>query len=335
MKRTKIELTEIAAYGNLVTAAVTAAQAKHTRPDVRDFFSKFDKSIDDIRKQLVQYKAPYGIYKRFTIHDPKKRIIHAACFEDRVIHHAIMHYMEPVIDRELLPTVFACRKGKGTLQAVQWVQQCIRRYPWYVKIDIRKYFDSIDHNILISLLKRKLKGRDFIDLLTAIIDSYHVTPGKGIPIGALTSQYFANYYLKVLDRFLFDTLHVSAHARYMDDIIWWCPDRLSARTALKAVIDFLQAQCLLTVKDNRQINRSSRGISFCGFRILSGMLKLSRRRKKRYSTRKKFWEKAYSTGLIDAVKLQNAYAAVHAITLHAESREWRRQYLARCESIDI
>ena len=136
MKRVYIDINTITSYDNLAKAAVKARKGKQFRKDAIEFFSDFDFNLAELRKDILSYKAPYGRYKRFTIYDPKKRDIHAACFRDRIIHHAIMNRMDWVFEGAYQPWVFACRKGKGTLKAVLHVRECAQRYPWYVKIPL-------------------------------------------------------------------------------------------------------------------------------------------------------------------------------------------------------
>jgi RNA-directed DNA polymerase len=138
-----------------------------------------------------------------------------------------------------------------------------------------------------------------------------------------------------LDRFIMAELRCSAYARYMDDVIWWCTDRKKAIKTLKMVKEWIAGQRLLDVKDNCQINRSGCGVTFCGFRILPGMMRLSRRRRKRYTILRNRWEKAYREGLIDEQQLQSVYASLYAGTVHADSREWRKQQLCKYPSIEL
>ena len=335
MKRAKINILDTAAFDNLGMAAVKAARAKRLRPDVEYFFADFDRNLQTLRRDIVAGNAPYGHYKRFTIYDPKKRTIHAACFPDRVLHHALMNFVGPVLEKAMLPFSFACRPGKGPLAAIKWVQRCIRRFPWYVKVDVRSYFDSIDHGILKEILNRRVKGKQVRQLISRIIDNYRDKPGKGLPIGSLTSQHFANYYLDGLDRFIMEELRCCAYARYMDDIIWWNADRRSAKESLKAVEDWLSKKRLLNLHEKRQINRSSRGVTFCGSRVFPGAIRLSKRRRKSYSDKRRQWEKAYLKGLIDERQLQSAYASLYAGTVHADSREWRKKELRMNPTIDV
>jgi hypothetical protein len=209
MKRTAIRLKEIASWHNLTHAVERAARGKRYRPEVRAFLDHFDRNIATLQVQIFDGTVPLGIMTRFQIRDPKPRVIHAPCFRERVLHHAIIAYVGPVLERALVDDTFACRTGKGTLAAVRRCQQHVRRFPWYAKLDVRKYFASVDHEILKQQLCRRFKPRELLELLDRIIDAYSEAPGRGIPIGALTSQVFANFYLNPLDRFLLESCRVA------------------------------------------------------------------------------------------------------------------------------
>ncbi len=327
MRRTRIDPVAVAAYDNLTNAALKAARGKRSQPEVARFFDEFARQIATLSGAIRAGAIPLSGYRCFRVYDPKPRVIHAPSFSDRVIHHALMNCMGDALERTQVDSSFACRPGKGVLAAAHAAQRAVRRYPWYVKIDIQSYFNHIDHGILLALLARRYKGREGLALLARIVSSYHTTPGKGLPIGTLTSQHFANFYLDGLDRFLKETLLVKAHVRYMDDILWWCETKEQAKAQLEAVRAFVKAQRKLKVKPNPQINRSARGVTFCGFRILPGALRLSRRRRYCYQRGRYAWESAWRRGEISALDLQAAYAAVHSITAHGDTWGWRRKHL--------
>jgi RNA-directed DNA polymerase len=327
MKRHRIALNDIAEYDNLLTATWKAAKGKQHRPDVQQFMAQLDNNLQRLSNDLLQGSVPSGHYREFYIHDPKLRLITAACFQDRILHHAIMNLAEPVFECTLIAHTYACRPNKGVHKAVQQVQKNLRRFPWFVKVDIRHYFSSIDHKRLFQLLSRRFKGDDFLHLLWRIIDFYHTTTHKGLPIGSLTSQHFANYYLDGADRFLNHHTEVGAMVRYMDDILWWCHDKNAAKRVLQQLKDYLHTERLLQLKDNAQINRSICGVSYCGYRVLPSAIKLSIRKKRRYIQLRQQWERKWQTNEINSLKLQQGYAAVHAITLHADSLTWRKTVL--------
>ena len=270
---------------------------------------------------------PEGRFRSFLVYDPKERRILAPCFRDRVAHHALMRHLGPVLDRALVDDTFACRPGKGTLAAVHRAQRHLRRHPWFVKTDIRSYFASVDHATLLGLLERHFERREVIERCASVLAR---TPdgssGRGLPIGALTSQHFANTYLAGLDRLLLEGLRVRAMVRYMDDTIWWCRDRAEARQTRDAVVRWLREQRHLTVKDSVQIGRSEHGVTFLGFRILRGSLRLSLRRRRRFRAAHARWERAYQRGEIDELTLQARADSALAITAHADAVGWRRAY---------
>lgn len=335
MHRTRIDLAEIAAIPNLAEATARAASGKRERPAVRAFLADLEHNLETLAGAILSGQAPRGDYRRFRIRDPKPRLIHAACFPDRVLHHAIMGHAGPVLERTMTATSFACRPGKGTLAAVQAARAAIQRFPWYVKVDVKGYFEHIDHEVLLGLLSRRFKGEGFMHLLGRVIHGYQTASGKGLPIGSLTSQYFANYYLDGLDRLLLEGLGVRAELRYMDDVLWFCDSRGQARETLAAVTDWLDSDRRLRLKEPPQINRSAQGVGFCGFRVRPGALLLGRRRRRRYVERRAHWESGWRSGQIDAVGLQRGYDAVHAIASHADSRGWRCMNLARYPAPEV
>ncbi len=329
MKRVRVDLEQIASWPNLADAAYKAAKGKRNRPEVAKFFARFDNSLSQLSAAILAGKMPKGIFREFTIRDPKQRTIHAACFVDRVFHHAVINLIGPVLDRGLIQHTYACRPGKGQHAAAFQVQHYLRRYPWYIKIDIDGYFPAIDHQRLLYLLHRRVKGQPFLALLGRVIAQYHAQPSKGLPIGSLTSQHFANFYLNGLDRFVQEQLPSCAYLRYMDDSIWWCDDKKTACQTLRQVREYLREERFLEVKEGAQINRSVHGVTFCGHRITLGALRLTPRKKRRYVQKRESWENAFRDGAINELELQQGYAAVHAITAHINSRGWRRKNLQR------
>jgi RNA-directed DNA polymerase len=327
VKRTRISLNDIAAADNLALAAWKAARGKRQRAEVQRFFAGFDETIARLSSDILAGVVPYGEYRSFEIHDPKKRLIHAACLRDRVLQHAIMNLAEPVFERTLVPTSYACRPGLGVHKAIAQVQANLRRFPWFAKVDVDGYFPSIDHACLKRLLAHRFKGDDFLALLGRIIDSCPAAPGRGLPIGSLSSQHFANHYLDGADRFLLDHPLVCAHVRYMDDTLWWGQDRESVRQVLAELRVWLANERRLRLKATFQINRTERGVTWCGARVLRGSLRLTPRKQRRYRQGCRQWEDAWLAGEIDSLALQRGYDAVHAATLHTDSVTWRKRHL--------
>ena len=324
MRRHHISLEQIADWHNIALAVAKASRGKRHRPEVQNYLQDLDQNIQDLQRGILDLTVPVGDYQQFHIQDPKSRLIHAACFADRVLHHAIMNVAGPIFEKAMVCHSYACLPDKGALSAVKVVQRNIRHFPWYVKIDIRHYFPAIKHQRLQQDLARLFKGWDFLTLLSRVIDSYHNRSGCGLPIGSLTSQFFANYHLDSIDRFILKHPHSCAYVRYMDDLIWWTSNQTQACVTLEHVVNEIESTKQLTVKANRLVNRSSHGVTYCGYRILPGCLRLTPRRRRRYLERRHYWEQAYAEGKLDAYQLQRAMASVQSTLMHADSFGWRQ-----------
>lgn len=324
MRRTAISLEQLAERENLLLAVWKAARGKHQRPAVARFLGDLDRRLNALAESLLEERAPVGRFRRFTIHDPKRRTIAAACFADRVLHHAILNHAEPRFERMLVDGSYACRPGKGVHAAIGAVQRHLRRWPWFVKVDVDGYFPSIDHGLLKGLLARRFKGCKFLSLLGRIIDAGSDTPGRGLPIGALTSQHFANVYLDAADRFLLSQPGVRAEVRYMDDIVWWCEDRHVARATLAGLGDFLWQARRLRLKGNVRIGRSAEGLSYCGFRVKPGVVLASSRKLSRFRAGLARVNGALEDGGVTEAQAQRAMDGLLATLAGAETLGFRR-----------
>ena len=211
MKRKGFILEQIADPDNLRLAFLKAQIGKSTKKDVISFREHLDTNLLQIRNQLLDGSYRCGNYHYFTVFDPKERVICAAEFSERVVHHAIMNICAVDFENKQITYSYACRKGKGTFAAIKQAACYQKKYAWFLKLDVRKYFNSIDHAILFSQLQRMYKDEAFLNLLwQIIIDSYHATDEKGVPIGNLTSQYIANHYLSYADKYLTEQLRQQA-----------------------------------------------------------------------------------------------------------------------------
>ena len=265
MKRVGYLMERIAEPENLREAFLLASRAKSGKPDVLTYRAKRMANLDNLRKQLLSGNALVGGYHQFKVYDPKERTITVAPFAQRVLHHAIMRVCEPYLENKLVPWTYACRKQKGRIAALNAAAKHCRSYDWYLKLDIRKYFDSILHSSLLERLRGIFKDAALLRLMEGIIRSYEVTRGRGLPIGNLTSQHFANLYLGTLDRFIEQEakktgMHV---VRYMDDLVVWAVAQTDLKDLRARLREFLPTALGLELKQER-IGRVVNGVPFLG-----------------------------------------------------------------------
>jgi RNA-directed DNA polymerase len=329
MKRMGQLLDAIADPDNLRLAFWKASKGKRAKPDCRSFRENLDANLEAMRAQLLSGQVLVGDYHYFTIHDPKERTICAAAFRERVLHHAVMNVCEPVLERASVFDSYACRKGKGQLAAVRRAESYARRFGWFLKLDVRKYFDSVDHAVLRKLLRRKFKDPVVLGLFDQVLASYETTSGRGLPIGNLTSQHFANFYLAPLDRCIKERLRREAYVRYMDDFVVWGESGADLRNVWREVETFLAAELRLALKPNASLNRTVFGMDFLGYRIFPRELRLARRSKARFARKFRRYEAQWAAGRWTELELQQRMQALVAFTLPACSQSWRRQVMDR------
>lgn len=319
----------IADPANLLLAFWKAAKSKRAKADCRIFQERLDENVSSLRQELLSGSVTVGEYHTFTIHDPKERSICAASFRERVLHHALMNVCEPVLERAAIYHSYACRKGMGAQAAVRRAGSNARQSGWFLKMDIRKYFDSIDHGVLRGLLARKFKDAGVLDLFDRILASYETAPGRGLPIGNLTSQHFANFYLAPLDRFVKERLQRRCYVRYMDDFVVWGETAAELREVWRQVERFLTTELKLELKSNVMLNRTERGMDFLGYRIFPDDLRLARRSKRRFATKFRAYEREHEEGVWTELELQQRMTALIAFTLPCRSRGFRRNVMQR------
>lgn len=297
MKRTGNLFEHITGFNNLRAAYLKAVKGKRLSNVALIFDLKTDENLCRIKKELESGEYKIGKYRQFKIYDPKERLITAARFEDRIVHHAIMNVLEPVFERQFIFHTYACRKEKGTHKAVQYAFKKAGICKYFLKLDVRKYFDSIPHKKLKELLFRIIKDKKCLALLFEIIDSYTVSDGRGLPIGNLTSQFFANYYLSPLDHFVLEKLKPKGYARYMDDIAVFSDSKSELKDILAEMQKFIEPFSLLFKPP--VINSCRNGVPFLGFSVSDkriSLLNRTRRRKMRKARRLVY---EFNQGLID------------------------------------
>jgi len=248
MKRTNNLLPKITDYDNLHLAFWKARKAKDGIDYVENYRQFLDFNLNNLSNEISNGAVSVGNYNYFKVFDPKERLICAAQFSERVLHHALMNVCHPYFEKYQIYDSYASRKNKGTYAAIERAAQYQNSHSWFLKLDVRKYFDSINHTILICQLQKMFKEEKLIKTFRDIISSYSTLFGKGLPIGNLTSQYFANHYLAFSDHFVKEKLQVKAYVRYMDDMVLWGNDKSVLIEKGKQLEQFLDEKLQLNLK---------------------------------------------------------------------------------------
>ena len=267
MKRTGHLFSQVTGFSNLLAAAKRARQGCGWGPESARFFFHLEPELLRLRRELQSGVHHPGPYRFFEVRDPKQRTIAVAPFRDRVVHHAVVAVLEPIFERCFIFDSHATRKGKGTHAAIGRAQFFLRRWPWYLKMDVEKYFASVDHDILLALLARKIKDRRLLNLLERIIRNADGR-GIGLPIGNLTSQFLANVYLDPFDHLLKDRWRIPGYVRYMDDWVIFSDGPGPLRALIPSIEEFLWQRLRLRLKpDGTWLNQARHGLGFLGVRI--------------------------------------------------------------------
>ena len=299
MKRYNHLFEQVVTFGNLLLAAQKALKGKKHKYPGAAFYFNLENEIISLQEELQskEYK-PYPL-KFFFIKEPKLREIGKSEFRDRVVHHAICNILEPIVEKSYIYHSYACRKGKGTHRAIKQAQTYCRQYEYFLKCDIKKYFETIYHQILKEKLGQKFKDPEFLWLLNIIIDSSNGGQ-TGIPIGNLTSQHFANFYLDKLDHFIKDVLSVKGYLRYMDDFILFGTDKRDLHLSKSEISDFLSKKLRLELKEKAtMLAPCMTGVPFLGFRIFPGLIRMKNENKRRLMKKLKKQRQNFENGIID------------------------------------
>ena len=305
-------------WDNLYLAYRKARKGKRGRPPAATFEYDLEANLVHLRRELAEKTYTPGNYYSFYIHEPKRRLISAAPFRDRVVHHALCNVIEPIFERGFIYDSYANRVGKGTHRALDRAQQFARCFGYVLPCDVRQFFPSIDHAILRGILARKLADEDVLWLIDCILASgvgvlseeYNMQwfPGddllaanrpRGLPIGNLTSQFWANCYLNPLDHFVKRVLRCEGYVRFVDDLLLFAADKQTLWAWRQAIVDQLADQ-RLTIHPGAHPRPVTEGIPFLGFVVFPTHRRLKRRKVIHYRRRLKAMLHAYSDGMLSA-----------------------------------
>jgi hypothetical protein len=321
----------VVAFPALVDAARRAARGKRESLGAARFFDRLEPEVLRLARELDGGTWRPSPAQRFVIHDPKCRTITAVPFADRVVHHALIAPLEPVFERHLLPHSFACRRGRGTHAALAAARALVRRHPFALKLDVARCFDSLRHDVVIATLRSMVKDGRVLDLARTILagapgDAPPPEPGRGLPIGSLTSQWFANVALSRLDRFVVERLRPGGYVRYMDDFVLFAGDAAALRAAHAEIATFLRDALSLQLKDRAtRLAPVHAGVPFLGFSLFPGCTRVRPATLRRARWRLRFLRWRLARGEIGIERYRQGVAAVllhlgHASTLRLRQR---------------
>lgn len=320
MKKFNVTYEQIASYTNIYAAYQDARNGKSERNEIMRFSLELDSNLNRLYKELKEGRYKVGGYRIIYIYVPKKRLIMALQFRDRVLQWAIYRLLNPLYEKTYIKDSYACIKNKGREKAAYRLQYWLRqidRKPvqyYYLKLDISKFFYRVDHEVLLDILKRRIKDPRLIELFRIIINSEKRAFGlplgvdpcevdpcemlfdKGMPIGNLTSQMFANIYLNEMDQYIKHELHIKYLIRYADDTIILVENKEKAHWALEKIETFLLDKLRLNLNNKTAIRPTACNIDFVGYVMNKDEIRLRPATVKRMRPRIKYIVKAYERG---------------------------------------
>lgn len=336
MKTHRHLYARIVDFDNLHRAFKNAARGKRGHADVAAFEFNLEENLVQLQDELVAQTYRPGAYHNFWIYDPKPRLISAVPFRDRVVHHALCQIIEPLFERRFIFDSYANRKGKGTHAALDRAQLFARRYPYVLQMDLEHFFPTMDHTILRAQLARVIADSQTLALAGLILDSgagIHAEPpryfpdddlfaglrARGLPIGNLTSQFWANVYLNPLDHFIKRALKCHGYVRYVDDLLLFGADKAALHAYRRAIIDFAATLRQKFHEERAAVFPTGTGIPFLGWRVYPDHRRLKRRNGIKFQRRFARLIKEYVSGQITLERLSASVNGWIAHVVHGDT----------------
>ncbi|CDM96995.1 MULTISPECIES: RNA-directed DNA polymerase [Limnospira] len=340
MKRYSNLWLDVIDFENLFQASRQAQRGKRYRQNVLEFNDNLESELIQLQQELSTQTYQPGEYRTFEIFEPKRRVISAAPYRDRVVHHALCHVIAPIFERTFIADSYANRVGFGTHRALKKFTIFARSSSYVLQCDIKKYFPSIDREILKTLLRRKIKCKNTLWLIDLIIDNSNeqlpvidyfpgddlLTPiqrQRGLPIGNLTSQFFANVYLNGLDHFIKEQLKVKKYVRYVDDFALFADSHSFLADARTEIETYLTQLRLKIHPIKSQLFETKHGANFLGFRIFPDYIRVRSDNLKRSRKRLRKLHKNYVCGKIGKSEVEQSLQSWFAHLNHGDT--WRLQ----------
>lgn len=332
MKRAGGLWPRVTSFDNLQRAANMAARGKRRVASVARFLERLEPESLRLQRELLEGAWHPGRPFTFTIIEPKERVISAAPFRDRVVHHALIDVLEPWLERRMIHESFACRRGKGTHAALRHARRLLRNHAWFLKLDVRSFFPSLRHGVVLESLRRVIKDRKVLDLCRRVMDGPAGEGHKatGLPIGNLTSQWFANLALDRLDHQVKEGMRIPGYVRYMDDCVLFADRKETLRQAHGTVAGWLRDVLQLELKSSATILAPAReGLPFLGWQIHRGTMRLRPENRRRSRRRLQMRLAQFHAGWIDEDQLASATRALIAHMEQGSTRRLRQEWFAR------
>ena len=317
---------------SLFLAWETFKKDKQNKKDVMQFEWSLEKNIFQLHHDLKNKEYRHGLYASFYISDPKRRHINKATVRDRVLHHAVFTALNPIFEPTFIPYSFSCRVGKGTHKGVETLNRMARSVSsnnhkpcFALKCDIKKFFASVDQQVLLDIFRRRITDKNALWLLEEIISSFTseystIFEQKGLPIGNLTSQLFANVYLNELDQFVKNKLKVKNYLRYTDDFVIVNNNRQYLENIISPISTFLHTRLHLTLHPKKvTINKFHQGIDFLGYVILPQYRLLRTKTRQRIYRKLRQRVSKYKDGVISSETLEQSLQSYLGVLSHANT----------------
>jgi len=336
MKRHGNLFESIATFENLELAYRKAVKGKRYRIDALRFRNNLEENLIQIQNELIWQMYEPRPYRTFIVYEPKQRTIYAAAFRDRVVHHAIMNVLEPIWDGLFIGNSYACRKNMGTHEGVAKLDRMLQSAMsggadvYCFKADVAKFFPNINHHILMTIIRRKIKCQKTLALLEKIVfanGDINDPHSKNLPIGNLISQWSANLYLNELDSFAKHQLKARYYIRYMDDFIILHHDKQQLLAWQREIIVFLQDRLALNLNNKTSIFPVSQGIDFLGYRTWAHKRLLRKSSAKRMVRRLKRLKWLYQRGKTTLARVKQSVRSWVAHCDYCDSWRVRRRIL--------
>lgn len=264
MKRYKNLWDEFVSRENLELAAKKAVKSKKNKRVVQEFLNHKEELLQKLQSDLINSRFKTSLYKTFTIYEPKQRVIYRLpLYPDHVVHHALINVIGPIWQSTFIHDSYACIPGRGLHAASQRVMHFVRKYKYVLQCDIRKFFPSINHDVMFDIVKKKIGDTRLLNVLHDVI--FSVGGETNLPIGNLTSQWMGNVYLNEMDHFIKEQLHVCAYIRYCDDFLIFGDNKKELRKMEKSIRGFVFDK-LKMVFSKANVYPVSRGVPFIGYR---------------------------------------------------------------------